>query len=206
MTLWRMIGGGTRPFQDVASSASAWFFCGGLLLWLALYGIVPRPVRLYVLGHELSHALGAWLSGGGARGLRVGARGGSILVSADNFFVVLAPYFIPFYAGVVLAAYFVASLFIDPQPWYGAWMAALGLGWGFHLTFTVSALSRPQSDVGVYGHLFSYVMILWFNLLVLGLGLVLVATPTLEMFVTALGTEITALFSDGMRLFIRGMQ
>ncbi len=199
-TLWHMLGGGSHPFQDISASTPAWFFCGGLLLWVFTYGILPRPVRIYVLGHELTHALGAWISGGSARRFRVGAKGGSVMVTSDNFFVVLAPYFFPIYSALLLAAYFCSALFIDPQPRHSWWMAALGISWGFHLTFTISALWRPQSDINIYGALFSYGMILFLNLVMLALGLVLVASPTLEDWTGVFSDEIIAVFRHTERM------
>ncbi len=189
-TLWRMISSGTRPFQDAANSTPALFFCGGVLLWLLLYGILPRPVKIYVLGHELTHAFCAWLSGGTAWGLRVGNRGGSVAVTVSNFFVVLGPYFIPLYAVLVLAAYFFFSLFVDPEPMHVWWMAGLGVSWGFHLTFTGSALSLPQKDMEVYGPLFSYSVIVFFNLLLLVAGMVWVGSPTFEQVITVFSGDV----------------
>ncbi len=189
-TLWRMLGNGSRPFQEVTTSVPALFFCSGLLLWMFVYGILPRPVKLYVLGHELTHALCAWLSGGAAHRLRIGSHGGSVAVTTSNVFVVLAPYFLPLYAVLVLIAYFISGLFINPAPWHAWWMALLGLSWGFHLTFTCSTLSFPQQDIKEYGPLFSYAMILFFNLLILALGLVWVGAPTFEEFIAVFTDEL----------------
>ncbi len=189
-TLWHMISSGTRPFQDAANSTSALFFCGGMLLWLFVYGILPRPVKIYVLGHELTHAFCAWLSGGTARRLRIGSRGGSVAVTASNFFVVLSPYFIPLYAVLVLAAYFVCSLFFDQHPVHAWWMAGLGVSWGFHLTFTGSALSLPQKDLEVYGPLFSYAVIVFFNLLFLVAGVVWIGSPAFEEVLVVFAAEV----------------
>lgn len=191
-TLWRMLNEGARPFQDMTASVPALSFWVGFLAWMFVYGIMPRPVRLYVLGHELTHAFCAWLSGGAAYRLRVGSRGGSVAVTTSNVFVVLAPYFFPLYAALVLIAYFISGLFVDPAPWHAWWMALLGVSWGFHLTFTCSALFLPQSDIAVYGPLFSYALILFFNLLILALGLVWVGTPSFEEFVAVFSDELAA--------------
>ena len=37
-------------------SAEIWFFFIGVLLWLIYFIGLPRPLYLYVLGHELTHA------------------------------------------------------------------------------------------------------------------------------------------------------
>lgn len=191
-TLWRMLGSGSSLLQNATASVPALFFCGGLLVWMFVYGILPRPIRLYVLGHELTHAFCAWISGGAAHRLRIGPRGGSVAVTTSNVFVVLAPYFFPLYAALVLMAYFISGLFVDPAPSHSWWMAGLGLSWGFHLTFTGSALSFPQKDLDVYGPFFSYAVILFFNLLILALGLVWVGAPTIEELIVVFADEISA--------------
>ena len=41
-----------------------WFFSLGVVLWLIAFFGLPRPIVLYVFGHELTHALWVWLMGG----------------------------------------------------------------------------------------------------------------------------------------------
>ena len=51
------------PFSGHASSF--WVTAlGGAACWFAVYVLLPKPMLLYVLGHELTHAVWTWLFGG----------------------------------------------------------------------------------------------------------------------------------------------
>jgi hypothetical protein len=163
---------------------------GGFLLWLFFYLVLPRPVRAYVLAHELSHALWGLLQGRRVSGLRVSSQGGSVRIEKPNTLIVLAPYFFPFYTLLVVVAYGIGSLFTDLTPWRPVWLAAVGLTWGFHVTFTVSALLDHQSDIQKVGRLFSYTFIFLLNGLGLALWLVAVGPVSLLDLGTTLAREI----------------
>src|SRR5512141_1292658 len=49
-----------------------WFFSLGGLLWLIAFFGLPRPIVLYVFGHELTHALWVWMMGGRVSRFKVG--------------------------------------------------------------------------------------------------------------------------------------
>jgi hypothetical protein len=141
-----------------------WGLVVGFLLWTALFVTVPRPIRAYVLAHELSHALWALLLGERVAGLRVTSRGGSVQIGRSRFLVLLAPYFFPLYTLIVIAAYGAIALVGDPTPWTVWWLAAVGFTWGFHLTFTISTLAAGQSDIRAAGPLPAYTTIYFMNL------------------------------------------
>ena len=48
----------------------------GFFLWVSLYITMPRPIRTYVLAHELTHALWAWLMGAHVSGMSLSKKGG----------------------------------------------------------------------------------------------------------------------------------
>ena len=48
-----------------------WFFSLGVLLWLVAFFGLPRPLRVYVFGHELTHAVWVWMMGGRVHKFRV---------------------------------------------------------------------------------------------------------------------------------------
>ena len=87
-------GGAVVPLGAVAVIA-------GLVAQLAVWKFLPLPVRAYVLGHELTHALWGLLFGARVSKLRVGTSGGSVTLSKSNVWITLAPYFFPFYTVVV---------------------------------------------------------------------------------------------------------
>jgi len=150
---------------------------GGFLAWIAIFFLLPRPVRSYVLAHELTHALWGMALGARVSRIRVGREAGSVELSKSNFMVALAPYFFPFYTVLTVAACGLAGLFADMDPWRLWWLAGVGLTWGFHFTFTITALTQRQTDVKAHGRLFSYTVIYALNLLGIGIWIVVLAVP-----------------------------
>lgn len=169
-----------RPEALHQVSPSTWGLLFGFLFWLALFFLMPRPLRTYVLGHELTHALWAVLMGGRVSQLKVGRKGGSVMVSKTNVFVTLAPYFFPFYTFLVLTAYAGLTLFVDMRIYEPFWMGCVGFTWSFHLTFTLSMLGQHQTDIAEHGRLFSYSFIYFMNVCGLCLWVVAVGLPGLE--------------------------
>src|SRR5207248_2393997 len=47
--------------QQLWAGAEFWFFTLGAVLWLIAFFGLPRPVIIYVFGHELTHVLWVWL-------------------------------------------------------------------------------------------------------------------------------------------------
>jgi hypothetical protein len=153
-----------------------WFFSLGAVLWLIAFFGLPRPIVLYVFGHELTHALWVWLMGGRVSRFKVGRAGGHILTDKNNFLIALAPYFFPLYSILVIALYGVLSLFLNLQP-YGRFLYALvGVTWAFHFTFTCWMIPKNQSDLSDNGTFFSLVVIYLINLVLLS-AMLIIASP-----------------------------
>ncbi len=188
-TLVRALGDVVRNLGAAGADTSVLWLAGGAALWAILYALLSRPVRAYVLAHELSHALWAFLLGARVGRIRVGAAGGSVQISHSNVWITLAPYFFPFYTALVAAAYALAAALGDPRPWASVWLGMIGLTWSFHLTFTASALAVHQTDLEEYGYLFSLGLIWAMNLLVLGLGIAAVSPVTCREFLAAVARE-----------------
>jgi len=153
-----------------------WFFSLGALLWLIAFFGLPRPIVLYVFGHELTHALWVWLMGGRVSRFKVGRDGGHILTDKNNFLIGLAPYFFPIYSILVIALYGALSLLVDLQPYGRLLYALVGVTWAFHLSFTCWMIPKNQTDLSDNGTIFSLVMIYLVNLLLLCVMLIL-ASP-----------------------------
>ena len=151
----------------------------GYLLWIVLYYTMPRPIRTYILAHELTHALWGALMGARVSKLRVKKNHGSVTLSKTNFLITLAPYFFPLYTVLVVCGYYVLLLFYDVGHYYLFWLGLVGFTWGFHFTFTVAALSQSQEDVKTYGVVFSYAVIYAINILGICLWIVGVSHVTL---------------------------
>jgi hypothetical protein len=153
-----------------------WFFSLGGLLWLIAFFGLPRPIVLYVFGHELTHALWVWMMGGRVSRFKVGRAGGHILTDKNNFLIALAPYFFPLYGILVIALYGGLSFFLNMQPYGRLLYGLVGVTWAFHLTFTCWMIPKNQTDLSDNGTIFSLVVIYLMNLLLLSVMLV-IASP-----------------------------
>ena len=161
--------------QRLWAAEEFWFFALGVVLWLIAFFGLPRPVILYVFGHELTHALWVLLMGGRVSRFRVGRDGGHIVASRTNFFIALAPYFFPLYSILAIAAYGIFGLFFNVQPYGRLLYAVIGITWAFHLTFTCWMIPKSQTDLKDHGTFFSLVIIYLMNLLLLIVMLVTVS-------------------------------
>jgi hypothetical protein len=150
-----------------------WFFSLGAVLWLIAFFGLPRPVIVYVFGHELTHALGVLLLGGRVSRFRVGRDGGHIVTNRSNFLIALAPYFFPIYSILAIAIYGLVSIFYNTQPYGRLLYAVIGATWAFHFTFTCWMVTKDQTDLSDHGTFFSLVVIYLMNLILLSVMLVL---------------------------------
>ena len=164
-----------RILQGFISSPSfPWIglgmFGGGFLVALAAFFLLPRPHGMYVLGHELTHALAVWMSGGKIHSLHVASKGGKVVADRVSPWISLAPYILPFYP-FIAAILWLASGQVWPElaryplPPLGIW----GAVWGYHYAFTLSLIPTRQPDFLVYGRIFSITLILLGNLMLVGL-------------------------------------
>ena len=88
---------------------------------------------------------------------------------------------------MVVLLYYLLSMFVDVRDWYFLWLGLIGLTMGFHFSFTLLALSDTQSDIQIYGRVFSYTVIYLLNMLMLGILIVIVSpSTTIELFVKRL--------------------
>ncbi len=148
-----------------------WALGGGLVLWTAVYLLLPRPLWVYVLGHELTHALAVFLHGGRVSQFKVTAQGGHIVSDRSNWIIALAPYFVPLYTALWIAVWWSVD-FYHPLARYAPLLyTGIGITWGFHLTFTASMIRDGQSDLHGQGVFFSLVVIGLINLLLIEAGL-----------------------------------
>jgi hypothetical protein len=145
---------------------------GGVALWLLLYNTLPRPMWLYVFGHELTHAVWALCFGAKVQGFKVGKKGGEVRLSKSNALIALAPYFFPLYAVLW------SLLAVGIRWWVGRndWLlpvfhAGLGVTYAFHVTMTAVILRIRQPDLVGEGFLFSGSLIWLGNAAVLLLAL-----------------------------------
>lgn len=165
----------TTVHEEFWITEEFWFFSLGVILWLVAFLGLPRPVWLYVLGHELTHALWVWLMGGRVHRFRVTREGGHILADRTNTWIALAPYFFPIYSVLVIAAYGITGLFVDVSGYGRILYALIGATWAFHLTFTCWMIPKGQPDLHYGGTFFSVVLIYILNLALLSVMLIVAA-------------------------------
>ncbi len=180
--------------DPAAGGFAGWALPIGFLLWIALFFLLPRPFRTYVLGHELTHAMWALMMGGRVGKMKVGKEGGHVEVSKSNFLITLAPYFFPFYTFIVIALYFLASIWLEVEAYRAWWLGAVGFTWAFHVTFTIHMLAQRQPDVQEHGKIFSYAVIYLMNVLLIGIWMVLVGSPRFGQFGELLAGESKAAY------------
>jgi hypothetical protein len=164
--------------QRLWAGEEFWFFSLGALLWLIAFFGLPRPILLYVFGHELTHALWVWLMGGRVSRFRVSRDGGHILTSRTNFWIALAPYFFPLYSILAIALYGMSGLFVDVQPYGRLLYGVIGGTWAFHFSFTCWMIPKNQTDLRDHGTFFSLIIIYLMNLILLIVMLVLASPKT----------------------------
>jgi len=167
--LWMVI-------QHSGSADTTWVpLLGGAASWIVIYLLLPKPMWIYVLGHELTHAVWAWLFGGRVKKIKVTSSGGHVLITKTNFLIALAPYFFPLYAVLVVAVFAIGHLIWNWRQFLAVFDLFLGAAYAFHITLTAHILKTRQSDITEQGYLFSAVVIFLGNISVLLLGIPLLA-------------------------------
>jgi len=170
---------------DVLHAASAtehlfsppvYAFAGGYLAWALVYFCFRTPMKTYVFGHEMTHALWGLLFGARVGRVKVTDKGGSVTLSKSNLLISLAPYFFPFYTMLVVGVYLLAACFADMARFRLVFLFLVAFTWGFHITFTFISLRVRQPDVMEHGRLFSWMIIWLVNIAQVGLWMVAV-TP-----------------------------
>jgi hypothetical protein len=74
----------------------------GVACWVVVFLLLPKPMWIYVLGHESTHAVWTWIFGGKVKQFKAASSGGHVVTTKNNFVITLAPYFFPFYAVLVV--------------------------------------------------------------------------------------------------------
>ena len=164
MALWQVLrasGGADTTWVPLLAGAAC---------WTVIFLLLPKPMWIYVFGHELTHTLWAWLFGGQLKKLKVSSGGGHVVVSKSNFLIVLAPYFFPPYVVLIVVVFSTGRLLWDWRSYLVWFHLLVGAAYAFHVTLTWHILKTRQSDITSQGWLFSAVIIFLGNASVLLLG------------------------------------
>lgn len=157
--------------QDFWKTAEFWYFATGALVMLGWFwsGLLQTFfLYLYVLGHELTHAVFVILFRGKVMDFHVSTEGGYITTNKTNLVIALSPYFVPFWAVVCALLYATLRYFAGHTPqWDRVFYGFMGVTWIFHMVWTVWMIPRDQPDLKENGTFLSLVVIFLANILVL---------------------------------------
>src|SRR5438874_10137771 len=100
-----------RVLGESGSADIVWVpLLAGAACWLVIFLLLPKPMWVYVFGHELTHALWTWLFGGRVRQFKATSAGGHVVVNKTNVLITLAPYFFPLYVVLVVLVFMTGHL------------------------------------------------------------------------------------------------
>jgi len=159
VSFWKAL----HPITQLQESSA--YFVSGIVLYFFFEWIFFRPIRTYVFGHELTHAIATWLSGGKVKEFHVSKNGGHVSVTKTNFVVALAPYVIPLYSVFFLGLYAAINYFYPLGLYWRFFLLFLGMTFGFHMALTIYALQQNQPDLKVAGKFLSGIFIFLGNIL-----------------------------------------
>lgn len=167
---------------------SWWRYAAGAVIYVLVERLLVKPMWLYVVGHELTHVFTGVLSGARVHSFEAKSNGGQVKLSKSNAVIALSPYIVPFYGLGLILVYVVTRHWWNPPQLRLVFQFLLGAALAFHISLTVSAIHKHQSDLKVLGFFLSGVLILMGNLLILAaLGISLFSkTPTFSAYGTAL--------------------
>jgi hypothetical protein len=174
------LGAAQALWMVVRASGSAdvtWVpMLAGAACWLVVFWLLPKPMWIYVFGHELTHAVWTWFSGGAVRNFKASAQGGHVVITKSNFLIALAPYFFPLYAVLVVLGFALGHLVWNWRQYLVWFHLLIGAAYAFHVTLTGHVLKTRQSDIQQQGYLFSAAVVFLGNVLVLLIGIPLLAS------------------------------
>ena len=143
----------------------------GAISWTIIYIFIPEPRWMYVLGHELTHALWSFPFGGKLKKIKVSSRGGHVAITKSNFLVSLAPYFFPLYVVLIVIIFSIGNFFWNLTPYISYFYFLIGITYSFLFSLTLKILKIKQPDIVGEGYIFSTVIIFLGNMLVLLIGI-----------------------------------
>jgi len=167
-------------------TAEFFYFALGAILMIGWFWsrlLQPFFLYLYVLGHELTHAVFVYLFRGKVTGFHVSTAGGYITTNKTNLVIALSPYFVPLWSVVAAVLFVLLRLFFDlSRTWDLSFYGLMGLTWTFHIVWTLWMIPRDQPDLKENGTFLSLVVIFFGNLLGLGARMCVASASPWESF------------------------
>jgi len=145
-----------------SSTKQLWiFFVLGFISYILAHFLFSKPLKLYIFGHELTHALSGIISGSSIKSFKLKKESGSVTLSKVNLFIALSPYFIPIYTVILIL---LNVIFEIPK---SIFLFLIGVTVAFHIALTLFAIKQGQSDLKKYGTFYSLVLVFIANCVVL---------------------------------------
>jgi len=193
-TIWQIIHSGDFGQTII-------FFFMGCASYLTFFIAFRKPVRTYILGHELTHALWVFLFRGKVHEIRLSGKQGRIKATKRNILIALAPYFFPLYTILLIVACSLASRWITFGRYYRLVVFAIGFTWSFHLLLNIFILRLEQEDLKISGGFFSLITIFLLNVIVLGLIMAFVSNGiTLKSYLSRLTHDVVSFYTAVSRV------
>lgn len=143
------------------------YFLWGIASYAIVHLLFYKPTYVYVLGHEAVHAIFAWVMGGKIKSFKVSEEGGSVATDKSNTIIELSPYFVPIYAIILMAVYFVISYSYNVNG--AVFFYLIGFALAFHVIMTIEVMKIRQPDILKSGYLFSIVFVYVLNIIIIAL-------------------------------------
>lgn len=143
------------------------YFFVGMGSYTLFHLLLYKPIKIYIIGHEFVHILSTYLCGGKVKKVKIGGLYGSVNVDKVNTFIALSPYFIPFYSVVIVLLWIISKYLLKLKLPTEIFIFLLGFTIMFHLVLTLYAIYLGQKDFEISGWLFSIVVIVIMNCLIL---------------------------------------
>jgi hypothetical protein len=156
------------------------YFLLGTSGYLVIHLLLYKPIKLYVIGHELVHMISTYICGGKVKKIRIGSSYGSVNVDKVNTFIALSPYFVPFYTIIVILLWTISKYIIKINLSIEILSFFIGFTIMFHLLLTMYAIYVGQQDFKISGWLFSTVVIFIINCLILIFLFILMFSPKIQ--------------------------
>ncbi len=151
----------------VSSFSVYWSFWLGIFItpFLALKILKSFAAQVYVIEHELTHAIFALISGARVKKISIKKDNGAVVVDKANTLITLAPYFFPLFAVSVflvwLGIFYLVLKNPSSLPRYWQWILyfIVAGALSFHFFMTIRAVLQGQSDIKRDGIVYSLVVI-----------------------------------------------
>ena len=143
------------------------YFMWGIGAYIAIHLLFFKPTFVYVMGHEAVHAVTSWVMGGKISSFKVSQEGGSVTTTKTNTVVELSPYFVPIYAVILMAVYFVVAYSYSING--SVFVFLIGFTLALHVIMTIEVMKTRQPDLMESGYLFSIVVVYVLNIVIIAL-------------------------------------